>query len=251
VGTLEGKIALVTGGGTGIGKGIATLFAQEGARVIISGRRERPLRDTAALYPERISWVAMDLANRADRARALETVVCRYERLDILVNNAATMHIGAFGDLSEQQITELISTNLLGTALLIRQAMPMLKLSKGNIVNISSTSARHVPVPALGLAAYGAAKAGLNYLTRELAVELGPSGVRVNAVAPGFTRSEAMEHTLKAHPELGEAQSAQTALGRIGEPIDIARAVLFLASEQAAWVTAEILDASGGYFIAG
>jgi len=176
-------------------------------------------------------------------------VVERHGRLDILVNNAATVHVGAFADLSEEQITELITTNLLGTALLIHQALPLLKATKGNIVNISSTSARHVPVPSLGLCAYAAAKAGLNQLTRELAAEVGPRGIRVNAVAPGFTRSEAMEHTLETRPEIIVSQAAITALGRMGEPLDVAKAILFLASDQAAWVTAQVLDASGGYFI--
>ncbi|MEQ1882880.1 MAG: SDR family oxidoreductase [Burkholderiales bacterium] len=246
---LDGKVAFITGAGTGIGKGTAALFAEEGATVVISGRREEPLQQVAALYPDKISYVQMDLASSLDRARALDTVIERHGRLDILINNAAVVHVGAFADLAEQQISELINTNLLSTALLIHRAIPLLKASKGNIVNISSASARHVPVPNLQLSPYAAAKAGLNQLTRELAVEMGPHGVRVNAVAPGFTRSEALEHHAETNLQAIESQIAVTALGRMGEPVDIAKAILFMASDQAGWVTAQILDASGGYFI--
>lgn len=249
MGILEGKVAFVTGAGTGIGKGIAKLFAEEGATVVISGRREEPLQQVAALYPDKISYVQMDIANGVDRARALETVIQRHGRLDILINNAAVVLVGAFADMEEEQITEQINTVLLSTALLIHRALPLLKASKGNIVSISSSSARHVPVPNLQLCAYAAAKAGLNQLTRELAVEMGSYGVRVNAVAPGFTRNETLEGLAETHPEIIESQAALTALGRMGEPLDVAKAVLFMASEQAGWVTAQVLDASGGYFI--
>ncbi len=247
---LQGKVALVTGAGTGIGRGIAQLFAAQGAQVVIAARRQQPLDEVVALMPGRISAVQMDLADAGQQRAALDAVIARHGRLDILVNNAASQLWKPFVETTASEISDIFATNLGGTTLLIRQALPHLQASAGNIVNISSTAARFTGTPSENLAVYGASKAGLNQLTRALAPELGPLGVRINAVAPGVTAGEYALQEIDRTPGLRDALVSRTPLGRIGTPEDIAQTVLFLASEQAAWITGQVIDASGGWQIA-
>lgn len=250
MGALDGKVAFITGGGTGIGKGIALLFAAEGAKIVIAGRREAPLRAVAALAPGRIDLIQMDLTNRDDQARALDHVIMRHGQLDILVNNAAYQLWKSFAETSEEEIDDLFFTNLSSITRFIKRALPHLEKAGGNIVNISSTASRYIAVPSQKLAVYSASKAGLNQLTRTLAPELGPMGIRINAVAPGLTRGDYAQESLGADAATASWIRQATALGRWGEPEDIARTVLFLASDQASWVTGQVIDASGGWQIA-
>ncbi|MFV8816557.1 SDR family NAD(P)-dependent oxidoreductase [Haliea sp. E17] len=247
---LAGKVALVTGAGTGIGRGIAERFAAEGAQVVIAARREGPLQEVAALAPEAISYVQMDLTSTADQERALDTVVERYGRLDVLVNNAACQLWKPFAETSDEEIEAIYSTNLTSTVRLIKRALPLLRESGGNIVNISSTASRYTTTPSDNLAVYGASKAGLNQLTRALAPEFGPLGVRINAVAPGVTFGEYAAEGLASSPGHMQALIDRTPMARIGTPDDIALLVLFLASEQAGWITGQVIDSSGGWQIA-
>jgi NAD(P)-dependent dehydrogenase (short-subunit alcohol dehydrogenase family) len=247
MGTLTGKVALITGAGTGIGRGIAQAFAAEGARVVIAARREAPLQEVAALAPDKISHVRMDLTSKADRDAALKAVIERHGRLDVLVNNAAYQLWKPFVEISEAEITELYFTNMTSITLLIKSALPLLQKTKGNIVNISSTAGRYVSTPSDFLTVYGASKAGLNQLTRALAPEFGPLGVRINAVAPGVTLGEYALESMKEIPGHLDGLIQRTALGRVGKPEDIARAVLFLASDQAEWVTGQVIDSAGGW----
>ena len=252
MGMLEGKVALITGAGTGIGKGTALKFAQEGAKVVIAARRQDKLQQTAAMDPENISFVAMDLTSHEDRAHALETVIERHGRLDVLVSNAGYQLWKDFVDTSDEEIEDLYATNLSSTVRFIKQAVPYLQQSKGNIVIISSTSARYTMSPSSKLSVYSASKAGLNQLTRSLAPELGPMGIRINAVAPGLTRGEYADEGIEANDvATGDWIRSVTPLGRMGEPDDIARVVTFMASDMASWVTGQVLDASGGWMIAG
>jgi NAD(P)-dependent dehydrogenase (short-subunit alcohol dehydrogenase family) len=250
MGILDGKAVLITGAGTGIGRATAELFAAEGAFVVIAARREHKLREVSATAPDRISDVQMDLANGADRQRALEFVLGRHGRLDVLVNNAANQLWKPFLEQTEDEIDAVIDTNLISTAKLIHAAVPHLQHTGGCIVNVSSTASRYSPMPSQNLTTYSASKAGLNMLTRTLAAELGPLGIRVNAVAPGLTWGEQASVTLEKS-ELHPTLTSMTALGRIGQPIDVARVILFMTSPQAAWVTGQVLDASGGWQIAG
>ena len=253
MGLLDGKVALVTGAGTGIGKGIAKMFAEEGAKVVIAARREAPLQDTCRLAPDAISYVRMDLTSHDDRAHALAAVIERHGRLDILVSNAGAQLWKSFADTTDEEIDQIYMTNLASTARFFKQALPYLEKSRGNIVVISSTASRYTVVPSQKLSVYGASKAGLNQLTRTLAPELGLLGIRINAVAPGLTRGEYSGESLDL--EADEATRAWirsvTPLGRMGEPEDIAQSVVWLASERASWVTGQVIDASGGWQISG
>lgn len=253
MGLLEGKVALVTGAGTGIGKGIARMFAEEGAQIVIAARREAPLQETCRLAPDAISYVQMDLNSHEDRARALQTVIDRHGKLDVLVSNAGMQLWKTFDETTDEEIDEMYRTNLASTARFFKQTLPLLEASKGNIVIISSTASRYTVVPSQKLSVYGASKAGLNHLTRTLAPEFGLKGIRINAVAPGLTRGEYSGESLDL--EADEATAAWirsvTPLGRMGEPEDIAQAVTWFASDRAAWLTGQVIDASGGWQISG
>ena len=249
MGMLEGKVALITGAGTGIGKGTALLFAREGAKVVIAARREGPLQETCAQAPDAISYVRMDLTSHDDRARALAAVIERHGRLDVLVSNAGAQLWKTFDETSDAEIDEIFDTNLTSTVRFLKQAMPLLEAAKGNVVIISSTASRYVVSPSQKLSVYGASKAGLNQLARSLAPELGPKGIRINAVAPGLTRGEYADASLAQDEATLAWIKSVTPLGRAGEPEDIARVITFMASDMAGWVTGQVIDASGGWQI--
>ena len=251
MGMLEGKVALITGAGTGIGKGTALMFAAEGAKVVIAARREAPLQAVSALAPGSISYVQMDLTSHEDRARALQTVIDRHGRLDVLVSNAGAQLWKSFAETSDEEIETIFATNLAATTRFFKQALPHLEASRGNIVVVSSTASHYTLVPTQKLSVYGASKAGLNQLTRTLAPELGPLGIRINAVAPGLTRGEYSGESLDLEADQATRDwiASVTALGRMGEPRDIAEAITWLASDRAAWITGQVIDASGGWQI--
>ena len=245
---LDGRSALITGGGTGIGRAAAERFAGEGCKVLICGRREAPLRETADAFPDNISYVQCDVGDGADRRAALQTAMDRHGRLDILVNNAAAEVTAPFADHTQEQIEHLTRINLTAPMLLIHEALPHLTETRGTVVNVSSTAARYQGMPPGNLSAYSAGKAGLNQLSRVLASELGPRGIRVNVVSPGFTDTEIAAAALN-DPQLVEALKAITPLGRVGTAEDVARVIFFLASDEAGWVTGQVIDASGGFWL--
>lgn len=246
--SFDGKVAFITGGGTGIGRATAERIVSSGGKVVIAGRREQPLVEMVSRHPGNASHVVMDLADWQSQANALDAVMDRHGRLDILVNNAAIQITKSFSDHEEQEIAAVVNVNLTSTAVLIHKTLPYLKASKGNIVNVSSAGGRYCGVPSGMISAYSASKAGLNHLTRVLASELGAHHVRVNAVAPGLTNTEIAASAL-GNPQILEFCKSITALGRIGEPDDVAKVVCFLASEQAGWVTGQLIDATGGFWL--
>ncbi|HKY92822.1 MAG TPA: SDR family oxidoreductase [Nevskiaceae bacterium] len=244
----DGKVAFVTGGGTGIGRATALRLADRGCRVVVAGRREGPLAETASRMPDRISHVTLDLGNWAAQSKVLESVHERHGRLDILVNNAATQTTATFLDHTEEQIARNIHVNLTSTAILIRKALPRLIEARGTIVNVTSAAARYCGTPGSGVPAYAASKAGLNHLTRVLASELGVHGIRVNAVAPGLTDTEIAAAAFE-NAAIARACADITPLRRNGTPDDVAKAICWIASDEAGWITGQVLDATGGFWL--
>lgn len=243
--SLADKSAIVTGGGTGIGRAVALALAEAGAKVLIVGRREAPLHELAAQSDGAIAALQADVTGKGTARTIVEEALERFGRLDILVNNAAAAEIKPLAMLDDDEIDRLLITNIRALLALTREAVPALEESAGSVVNISSVAGQSA-LP--GFTAYGATKAGVDRLTKVLANELGPLGIRVNAVAPGLTRTDLLGAT--PQPVIDKLIDEATALRRLGEPEDIARSVLWLASGEAAWVTGQIVQASGDLLLA-
>ena len=241
---LVGKVALVTGGSRGIGKAIATRFAEAGARVMISSRKPDALAEAAASIEGEVSWFAANVGDREAAARCVEATVERFGGLDILVNNAATSpHFGPLMELDEARAAKTVQVNLdaalAWTQLAWRAAMAE---HGGTVINLASIGGLSVE-PAIGW--YNVTKAAIIHLTRQLGAELGPH-VRVNALAPGLVKT----HLARALWEGGEeAIARRLPLRRLGEPDDIAKAALFLASDAASWITGQTLVVDGGAMV--
>jgi len=250
---LADKVALVTGSTRGIGRAIAERFAAEGACVVVTGRSEATGRDTEAAIRSRggqATYVPADFAREADVERAVAAAVDGYGALTTLVNNVApTDLVGpGRGDRSLAEITddawdEIMTVALKQMVWCARHAAPHLAAADGaSIVNISSAaSMRGTP----GIDAYTAAKGAINALTRSLAVELAPQGVRVNTIVCGMVLTSEGAYKMMEHPVIGPATRALH-LTRLGLPEDIANVALFLASDEAAYVTGINMPADGG-----
>ena len=240
---LEGRRALVTGGGRGLGTAISTHLARAGARVAITGRDPGSLQRQAAQLPEGTVTVAADLGDPAGPQRMLTEVVDQLGGLDILVNNAGIFHHGPSEQLSAADIDALLAVNTRGPLLLAAAAAAhMADRGGGSIVNISSGLSH---VGNAGGSLYAASKGALEAFTRTLAAEWGPRGVRVNVVRSGLLRSD-VTRFLTEDDELRQRYEATVPLRRLGENDDVAEAVLFLASPAAAYITAQVLDVDGG-----
>ncbi|WP_170359662.1 SDR family NAD(P)-dependent oxidoreductase [Ruegeria arenilitoris] len=242
---LENKVILITGGGTGIGKATASAFIANGAKVVITGRRQSVLEEaTQKLGPQAYAIVG-DVSKDGEPARIIEETIRKFGRLDVLVNNAGTGKMGPLSETSDQDIESIYRTNVFGPLAFAREATPHLAISKGAIINISSVVARGM-MP--GAAVYASSKAAVDHATRLIAAELGPMGIRVNAVAPGLTDTE-ITADVKSNEQMLGMIIAQTPMGRIGEPEDIANAVLLLADNRAGWITGQSVQAGGGFLL--
>ena len=238
---LNDKVVLVTGGGTGIGRAIVDQFVAAGARVFITGRREEPLKSTAEA---RVAWATGDVAKSGESKRIVGEVLSKWGRLDVLVNNAGAGVMGPLVETNDEGIDLCLSVNLGGMLRFSREALSPLAQTKGQIINISSTVAN---VAMAGAVAYGASKAAVDHATRSLAAEVGPMGVRVNAVQPGPTETDMLNSAMT--DEMKQMYIQQTPMGRLGTPNDIAGAVVLLASDKAGWVTGQVIASSGGAMI--
>ena len=241
----DGKVVLVTGGGTGIGRAIAEAFLAEGARVAITGRRREPLDAVAKGRGKSLLPIVADVTKAADRKRIVETTVRELGKLDVLVNNAGVYSAKPLLETTDDELKNLFDVNVLGLIGITRESLPELARSKGNIVNVSSVVATAVFA---GSAGYSTTKAAVDHFTRLLAAEVGSQGIRVNAVSPGLTDTD-MASGFLGDPTMRKALEAQTPLGRIGAPADMARVALFLASPDAGWVTGQAIAASGGFML--
>ncbi|MEZ4622378.1 MAG: SDR family oxidoreductase [Caldilineaceae bacterium] len=237
----SGKVALITGGGTGIGAAIAEKFASEGAKVAICGRRVAVVQQRAAQLTAQgyaVHAIVGDVA--ADAAAIVQETVATFGRLDILVNNAAITAGLPVEEMTMSQWDHVMAINLDAAFALVHQALPHLLATQGNILHISSISAISGEVDDV---AYVASKAGLEGFNRKLALEVAGSGVRSNIIRPGLIHTEAFD----AMPaDFFDSQVPLIPLRRIGQPGDIACAAAFLCSNEANFITGSVLTVDGG-----
>ena len=240
---VSGKSVLVTGAGSGIGRAVARAFLDQGARVAVSGRRLEPLEETLAGHPaEQGLAVSSDVSDPADVRALVEQVVEHFGSLDVVVSNAALHVAGDVLDVSAEDWERLRATNVDGFFHLAQAALPALERSGGNLVAVTSVSALNGD---WGQAVYNASKHAVSGFVTSLALDWGARGVRVNAVAPAFTVSPLTQDMASSDEQLAPFVD-RVALGRVGQPEDIAPAVLFLASPDAGYVTGATLRVDGG-----
>lgn len=248
---LEGSVALVTGGGSGIGRATALAFARQGARVVIADIALEACQETAALVRDLGSEaiaVAADVSQAAEVKALVDRAVATYGRLDYACNNAGTEGARVFtADYPEDEWERVLRVNLKGVWLCMKyEIQQMIKQRRGAIVNIASIAGI---VGRPGSCAYGASKAGVIQLTRVAALEYAKTGVRVNAVCPGPIWTPMLERLMQGQPHAVRDYTALHPLGRFGQPEEVAQAVLWLCSDSASFVTGHALVVDGGWTV--
>lgn len=245
---LSGKVAVITGGGQGIGQAITIRLAEEGADVAISGRHDSDsVAETVAAVEKlgrKIIFVQNDVSKREDNKKLIEAAVTQLGKVDVLVNNAGVERSADFWNVTEADYDMVLDTNLRGTFFLTQDFVNHLRATKrtGTIINISSV---HEELPFPHFAAYCASKGALRMLCRNLAVELGPLGITINNIAPGAIATPINEKLLNS-PDLLKSLLSQIPLGRLGKPNDVASLAAFLASDEASYVTGSTFVVDGG-----
>jgi meso-butanediol dehydrogenase/(S,S)-butanediol dehydrogenase/diacetyl reductase len=237
------KVIIVTGAGSGIGAGTARRFLQEGAFVVLNGRRKEKLHETANGFDAAQSLVHPgDVSDEEYVKRLVADTITKFGRLDVLVNNAATASFGPFAQVTTEQWRKVMGTDLDAVYFATREALPHLLKTRGSIVNLSSVSGLGGD---WGLSAYNAAKGAITNFTRALALEYGSRGVRINAVAPSLTSTEATADLEKSKAVM-TAFTDRLPIGRAATPAEIAGVIAFLASEDAVFINGVVLPVDGG-----
>jgi len=241
---LDADVAIVTGAAAGIGRAIATTFAEAGAAVVVTDLKPEgaiQVADAIVAKGGRAIGIECNVTDEAHLARAVEQAVSQFGKLTILVNNAGGGGPKPF-DMPMKDFRWAYELNVFALFRLMQLAAPHMEQAGGGaILNISSMSGENKNQR---MASYGSSKAAVNHLTRNAAFDLGPKNIRVNAIAPGATKTDALQSVLT--PEIEAAMLKHTPLGRLGQPSDIANAALFLCSPAAAWISGQVLTVSGG-----
>lgn len=244
---LNGKVAVVTGASKGIGAAIAKALSAAGAAVVVnySASKEDADRIVADIKAKGGKAIAVkgDVAKADDMGRLFEETKKTFGRMDVLVNNAGIYRFARLEEITEDEFHQHFNINVLGTILAIREAVKYFGPNGGSVINISSTASAGEPTAAI----YSGTKGAVDAITRGLAAELGPRKIRVNAIAPGGVETEGTHSAGIVGSDFEKTMIAGTPLGRFGQPDDIARIAVFLASDDSAWLTGERLTASGGY----
>jgi len=247
---LENKVAVVTGASKGIGASIAKYFAHEGAKVVVNYASSKEAADNVVKVITDHGGIAIavqaDVSNEADVTRLFEETMKAFGKLDILVNNAVFQQFLPIDQASAAAFHQHFNVNVLGPVLTIQASLKLFGEKGGNIINISSGASKS---PMAGVSLYSATKAALDAITISLSKELGLKNVRINSILPGATETEgAATAGVTSGSEYEKMFVANTPLGRRGQPEDIAKTAVFLASDDAAWITGEQLSVSGGMY---
>lgn len=238
------KIAIVTGGSSGIGFAIARKLACQHMHTIIIGRDEQKLNEAAALLGENGQAIAFDVTNLNGIPELVNRIIHQHGQVDILVNNAGINLKKSALEVTDQEFQQIVLTNLTSVFTLTREvAKNMVAKKSGSIINISSMAAQY-GLP--GVVAYAASKTAIEGITRTLAVELSPHGVRVNCIAPGFIATKMSATALNSDPERKQKVLSRTPMGRLGDPDDVANAAWFLASDDSSFITGTVVPVDGG-----
>jgi 3-oxoacyl-[acyl-carrier protein] reductase len=244
--SLQGRVAVVTGASQGIGEGIAEVFAKAGAQVVVAARnasKGKKVVDSILSSGGQASWVQADIGTEQGVRDLIATVLAKFDKIDVLVHNAGVFPLATIEELTEAQLEETLSVNLKAAFWLTKVVAPSMRKRKhGRILFTSSVTGPRVALPLLGH--YAASKAGLNGFIRVASLEYARDGITVNAVEPGYILTQAMD-LLVSKDEQTE-MAAQVPLGKLGDPRDIGHAMLYLASDEAAYVTGQSIIVDGG-----
>ena len=248
MGKLQGKVAVVTGASKGIGAGIARALGEAGASVVVNfasdkAGAEKVVADITAKGGQAVA-VRGDVSKSSDVKQLFEETRKRFGKLDILVNNAGVYKFTPLEETSEAEYQRQFGINVWGTIQATREAVPLFGSDGGSVINISSIVSR-MGIP--GSAIYAGSKGALDTITQVLASELGPRKIRVNSINPGMVESEGTHTAGFIGSDFQKNVEAQAPLGRIGQPEDVAKVAVFLASDDAGWLTGERISASGGH----
>lgn len=238
------KIAIVTGGGSGLGFAIADKFTQEGIQTIIVGRDEKKLTEAQKKLGNNCFYKQSDLTDLKSIPGLINEIINEFGQIDILVNNAGINMKKEFTEVTDEDFQKVMTTNINAVFSISREVVKhMLTRKTGSIINISSMAAQYGLPKVI---AYSASKTAIDGMTRAMAVELSPHGIRVNAIAPGFIYSDMTAKALDSDPERKAKVFNRTPMGYMGQPEDIGAAALYLASDSAKYVTGVVLPVDGG-----
>ncbi|MBX2963143.1 MAG: SDR family oxidoreductase [Cyclobacteriaceae bacterium] len=241
---MEKKIAIITGGSSGIGFAIAKKFSEQNIHTIIVGRDSKKLEDAATQIGSNCETIACDVTNLKGIPELINGVISKHRHIDVLVNNAGINLKKSALEVTDQEFQQILLTNLTSVFAMTREvAKNMVARKSGSIINISSMAA-HYGLP--GVVPYSASKTAIEGMTRTLAVELSPSGIRVNCIAPGFIATNMSATALNGDPERKQKVLSRTPMGRLGDPQDVANAAYFLASDESTFMTGTVIPVDGG-----